>query len=208
MALASVQTMWRRSRAEQRATAEAGPTSGGEDCGRDEAEGGGWGILRAATVRFDYADGGARTAEGGATPTAEGGATRPAVARGSNAAARDCPTCGGGWGPTRRRAGSTSGGSRHPTRRRRRLACSRRRRVTSAADLALRARATCGDDSRAGDGAATVGGALAAVRRVSSGGHGESPAVVADGLPAVVAVGKMGLEVKWVWRGENGFGGR
>ncbi|KAK9163877.1 hypothetical protein Syun_004779 [Stephania yunnanensis] len=137
--------------------AEAGPTSGGEDCGGDEAEGGGWGILRAATARFDHADGGARTAEGGATPI--GGGAGPSTMRrgGTDAAAR---------------GGSTSGG----------LEASNQRRATGClGGGSSLARDRCGDGSRAmrrctGGGSA---GLRRWSRRVSDGGRGRSPAVVA-----------------------------
>ncbi|KAK9132243.1 hypothetical protein Scep_011771 [Stephania cephalantha] len=189
------------------AAAEAGPTSGGEDCGGDEAEGGGWGILRAATARFDHADGGARTAQG----------RRKDRGRRHNSDQRRRGTESGGAGPVRPAAaarGPTSGGAARvrpavaqtrPTSGGDGLPRRRRRRVASAADLALRA-ATVRRRLTSSDGAATVqrrcGGSPAVVaeslrrwsRRVSGGGGG-------------LAV-KMGLEVKWVWRGENGFGGR
>ncbi|KAK9112265.1 hypothetical protein Scep_019784 [Stephania cephalantha] len=137
------------------------------------------------------------TDSGGAGPTGSGSrcvqrrkGVQPAAARVRPAAAQRRPTSGGYGLP-----------------RRRRIWCRarRRRRLTSAADLALRA-TTVRRRLTSSDGAATVhrrcGGSPAVVaeslrrwsRRVSGGGGG-------------LAV-KMGLEVKWVWSSENGFGGR
>ncbi|KAK9092744.1 hypothetical protein Syun_027655 [Stephania yunnanensis] len=83
------------------AAAEAGPTSGGEDCGRDEAAGVSFELRRRDSTTWMAVrgprKGGAMNAEGDATPTSGG--------EGSTAAARDrmrwrgtCPTGSGGKG--------------------------------------------------------------------------------------------------------------
>ncbi|KAK9135863.1 hypothetical protein Syun_015193 [Stephania yunnanensis] len=154
--------------------------------GGDEVEGGGGGIFRAATTRFDHAMAAQGAAQGGAGPR-KAAQLRPAAAR-DRMRRRDTVSTGNGGRvqpAAVRRGFDSKNGSRASNRR--------RRRVASAADLALACAATTvrrrlTKEERCGDGAT-------AVRR-------RSPAVVAGWRC------KMGLEMKWVWRGENGFGGR
>ncbi|KAK9093339.1 hypothetical protein Syun_028250 [Stephania yunnanensis] len=56
-------------------------------------------------------------------------------------------------------------------------------------------------------GGSSLARAATVRRRLTSSGGGA--AVVVEGLHGCGGLAvKMGLEVKWVWRGENGFGGR
>ncbi|KAK9099192.1 hypothetical protein Syun_026237 [Stephania yunnanensis] len=197
------------------AAADAGPTSGGEDCGGDEAERrqAGYpsscdGAIRQRMAAQGPRRSGARTRESGATPTqtagggTSGGArsdrrriTVRAAAKGSNQWRRqfdqECAS--------RRPTGGGDGLPRVADRCRRSAAATLASadRPTRSDGAARLTRSNDGSSRRTADGGARCG--------VSGGGRESLSAVVARS-PAVVAVGvKMGLEVKWVWSSENGF---